>query len=263
MPALLNQDEFLARALNALPTNDWYEGRADSEDYVGEPQRQAHTAVNFQGLGLDDDGLPSEWQVKQAIRFSSLTAKQRSEQQKKWLDGFIGTFGPVRKYQPPPSHAPRGAPGKPVLRKAIARLALYFHLIRNQIGYSQARPIKGVNPFIPPNRLDDGNWLWDSSGFITYLYRAATKGKVDPNGNGWSGYGYTGTLVANGNRVTVPKVGDIIFFGQPSLPGGRAHAAVFVEPGLDGRIVGHGSTPGPLLTENDYRSDFHSVRRYI
>jgi cell wall-associated NlpC family hydrolase len=57
----------------------------------------------------------------------------------------------------------------------------------------------------------DGILRLDCSEFVTLVYKAA--GVVDPNGRGYNGTGYTGTLVANGTRTSNPQPGDLVFYG--------------------------------------------------
>jgi hypothetical protein len=87
-------------------------------------------------------------------------------------------------------------------------------------------------------------WYTDCSEFVTTVYHWA--GAPDPNGFGFNGYGFTGSMLDH--VVTIPlfqvKRGDVVIWGYP--PG--HHTAVFVEDGgTDPLIVSHGSEAGPLL----------------
>jgi hypothetical protein len=107
-----------------------------------------------------------------------------------------------------------------------------------QIHYAQVRPMDHLNkPQVLP-------WYTDCSEFVTTIYHWA--GAPDPNGFGYNGYGFTGTMLDHG--VSIPlfqvKKGDVVIWGAP--PG--HHTAVFVEDGsADPLIVSHGSERGPLL----------------
>ena len=56
-----------------------------------------------------------------------------------------------------------------------------------EIHYGQLRPIDGL---ATPHKLPLAT---DCSGFVTLCYKWA--GAPDPNGRGYDGYGYTGTLL--------------------------------------------------------------------
>jgi len=80
----------------------------------------------------------------------------------------------------------------------------------------------------------------------------------DPNGLGYNGWGYTGTQIQNGRRlssVTLARPGDLVFYGRYGI----THVAIYVG---NGRVVSHGSESGPLLVSMYYRSDLQYVRTY-
>ena len=82
----------------------------------------------------------------------------------------------------------------------------------------------------------------DCSGFATLCYFLA--GAPDPNGLGYIGQGYTGSLLRHLPHIAPAdaKEGDIVVWGR--YPG--RHCAVMVEPGDDPLLVSHGSERGPL-----------------
>jgi hypothetical protein len=85
------------------------------------------------------------------------------------------------------------------------------------------------------------------------------------NGQGWRA-GYTGTMVAHGRPVSGPSAvlrGDLVLYGNPT--GSTGHVAIAVGRRSDGRVmvVSHGSEGGPYYLTYDYRSDVHSIRRYV
>jgi len=91
----------------------------------------------------------------------------------------------------------------------------------------------------------------DCSQWFTSVYKAC--GLEDPNGTGYTG-GYTGTLVAQGKRISESELqpGDAIIYGS----GTGFHVEMYVGPG--NKTIGHGSAPidpGVInLTGNgDYR----------
>lgn len=94
----------------------------------------------------------------------------------------------------------------------------------------------------------------DCSAFATLCYKAS--GAPDPNGRGYDGYGYTGTLEPRGAAVSAPLPGDLAFYGNDTI---SSHVAVYIGDGL---VATFGSEPGPRILELRYRSDLRAVRRY-
>lgn len=105
-----------------------------------------------------------------------------------------------------------------------------------QIHYRQSRPIDGLHE---PYKLPLST---DCSGFLTLCY--AWAGADDPNGLGYSGQGYTGTLLQHMKHIPKSAVqpGDLVVWGPP--PG--QHAALVLEAGADPLLVSHGQEKGPL-----------------
>lgn len=123
------------------------------------------------------------------------------------------------------------------IRARIVKVARWGVVHEPQIHYAETRPIPvHVRPFSLPLTTD-------CSGFATlcYLWGGAT----DPNRNGYSGAGFTGTLLAHGRHIGVSKCkpGDLIVYGEP--PG--HHVVIVVEAGSDPLVVSHGSEAGPKL----------------
>lgn len=147
----------------------------------------------------------------------------------------------------------------------------YWIVRREEIAYAHGwdpdvRPFPLVKPPAIPKKTD-------CSGFATTAFYAI--GAPDPNGkiNGreYSGYGYTGTLIGNGDLVgrgngalAAATVGCLIFYGStlspsPAFPvGSPTHVAVYIGGGYVGSM---GSDPGPLKLDADYRT-VNQVRRY-
>jgi len=91
----------------------------------------------------------------------------------------------------------------------------------------------------------------DCSGFVTLCYFLA--GAPDPNGRGYDGSGYTGTLLGRLPRTTRDgaRGGDLVVFG--TYPG--RHVALVLEPGTDPLLCSHGQERGPLaLRYSDERA---------
>lgn len=133
----------------------------------------------------------------------------------------------------------------------------YWYGKRGDIAYSQARPYqKGEPPWVPSR--------FDCSSFVTVCYFAADL--PDPNGRGYDGLGYTGTLMERGERITRSqlKPGDLIFYGynryyRPGFPvGSPNHVALYVG---DSMVLSMGSYPMKYV-RLDYRSDINHFRTY-
>jgi len=82
----------------------------------------------------------------------------------------------------------------------------------------------------------------DCSAFVTYCYSWA--GAPDPNGQGYDGQGYTGTLLSHGTHLDNAAVaipGDVVVYG----PGTGDHTALIVEAGPDPLTVSMGQQGDP------------------
>jgi peptidoglycan hydrolase-like protein with peptidoglycan-binding domain len=136
-------------------------------------------------------------------------------------------------------------------RRLFVAYALWAYNNRGSIHYVQRRPM---------SYLSDLHHLpvyEDCSEFYTKAAKFA--GFSDPNGFGYNGFGYTGTLGAHGTHIasvsdTLP--GDAILYGSPPA---FEHVACCIG---NGRVVSHGSEGGPYLLRADYRY-IAGIRRYI
>jgi peptidoglycan hydrolase-like protein with peptidoglycan-binding domain len=144
---------------------------------------------------------------------------------------------------------------RPPKRDAIVQAVMLGYQHRYNIHYTQGSlRMQGVTRHLrPPNYPNYA----DCSSFATWAYWVA--GAADPNGLGYNGYGYTGTLINHGRRISRSQLqpGDLVFYGHNYIP---SHVAIYVG---GGRIVSHGSESGPLLLPVGYRSDIHSYRSYL
>lgn len=136
----------------------------------------------------------------------------------------------------------------------VIRNALYYVAHASQVHYVQTRPMQDLAP--PPNL----NTACDCSEFATMLFKQA--GFPDPNGFDYNGWGFTGTMVNHGKKVSSisqAKPGrSLVFYGHG--PGGMpTHVAVLITPT---EVVSQGSEPGPFKLFWRYRSDVHSIRVY-
>lgn len=132
-----------------------------------------------------------------------------------------------------------------------ARLVGYSQVVRMQI-VRQKIHLPPLTRFISE----------DCSSSVTGLYWLA--GLPDPNGRGYDGYGYTGTLAAHGRIVwhlgdslALLRPGDLVFYG-----GGFPHHHVTMYLGA-GRVFSHGISTGPFNLPVQYRADAVNAHRYI
>lgn len=115
--------------------------------------------------------------------------------------------------------------------------------VRNEpdIHYEQRRPIDGIDdPYKLPLHTD-------CSGFVTLCYQWANA--PDPNGKGFIGLGYTGTLLQHMKHImkSMIMIGDLVVYGN--FPG--HHVAVIVAgPASDPLLVSHGEEKGPEYIRN-------------
>lgn len=96
----------------------------------------------------------------------------------------------------------------------------------------------------------------DCSGTSTLAYKYAHTAQPDavgdPNGFGFDGYGYTGTLLNHGTRTTTPHHGDLCFY-YPAY----SHVGVYLG---DGRVFSHGGPGQPIVIASSFATQ---IRSYI
>ena len=134
-------------------------------------------------------------------------------------------------------------------RRAMVANCQWAVAHRDRFRYEQVRPIP-----VGASR-DDQPIITDCSGFVTLMARWS--GIEDPNGRGYNGEGWTGTLLehlpAAGFTGTQP--GDIAVFG--TFPG--VHCAVLLEAGAraaDPWAVSHGVPGDPRRTRLSRLTDY-------
>jgi peptidoglycan hydrolase-like protein with peptidoglycan-binding domain len=132
------------------------------------------------------------------------------------------------------------------LREQIVANARWGIANEPQIHYEQLRPIDGLRE---PRKLP---LRTDCSGFSTLCY--AWAGAPDPNGLGYSGQGYTGTLLQHMKAIGEEAVqpGDLVVWGVP--PG--HHVALALEAGPDPLLCSHGQEKGPIAIRFSVESEF-------
>lgn len=141
------------------------------------------------------------------------------------------------------------------IRAAIVKWARQGVHDEPSIHYAQIRPIPHAwrLPFTT-----------DCSGFVTLCYQLA--GARDPNGLGYNGEGYTGTLLEHGETIPLwqAKPGDLVIWGW--FPGHHVAVIVDVSNPADVLLVSHGREQGPelvsLLAETAGQHRSYVVKRY-
>jgi hypothetical protein len=128
-----------------------------------------------------------------------------------------------------------------------------------KIHYQQARPIACFG--VPPEQ----GFTTDCSGHSTCAYYWARKvtgiAVPDPNGRGFDGYGYTGTLLNNPEATGAYDIGDLAIYG-PSYSA-SSHVVTCYAGGnaSSSRWCSHGSEAAPYEVALGYRSDLLEVVR--
>ena len=144
-------------------------------------------------------------------------------------------------------------------RHAVVAAALLAYNKRDQIHYTEdmKRRMEGVVKRIkPPNVPSVG----DCSSMVTWYYFAA--GAPDPNGAGYNGSGFTGTL-DRGRTVSIDQSqpGDYVLYGTAHP---WAHVALFVgEKQGQHMVVSHGSEGGPYYLPWNYRKDTGPIKSLL
>lgn len=117
------------------------------------------------------------------------------------------------------------------------------------IHYAQVRPMRTVRfrEQELATLFDAGHSIaMDCSEGVTLLCRLA--GLADPNGRGYDGAGFTGTMLDTLPHYTKPSsanVGALVVFG----PGSGDHVCMVDTPGADPLLWSHGSEGGPRLVK--------------
>lgn len=153
------------------------------------------------------------------------------------LPGLVKRFGKVTVAPAPPLKADR--------RALIVKWALRGVQQEPMIHYEQIRPMP-LTWTVPPSLTTD------CSGFATLCYKLA--GAPDPNGLGYNGRGYTGTLLTHGKSTQKPQPADLVFFG----PEDAEHVCIVVEAGADPLLVSHGQEAGPITIRLSAEAKAHT-----
>lgn len=127
-----------------------------------------------------------------------------------------------------------------------------------QVHYAQQRPMDTTRISEPILRamLTAGHGItMDCSEAVTALCKWA--GLRDPNGLGYNGYGYTGTLLATLPHYTDPRrarVGALVVYG----PGTGEHVSMVLERGSDPLLWSHGLEGGPVKVRLSQQRQYHA-----
>lgn len=125
---------------------------------------------------------------------------------------------------------------------------------RSQIHYTQSsKRMQGVKSKMRPVPPKLSIWE-DCSSECTY--EDWLVGWPDPNGLGYSGQGYTGTMIRHGKLVANPQIGDKVFYGASRWD--INHVAEYIGGGM---VHSHGSESGPEPHPINYRP-VRQIRRY-
>lgn len=148
---------------------------------------------------------------------------------------------------------------EPVIRAAIADYGWRSISSASGIHYAQVRPIACFG--VPPEE----GFTTDCSGHATAAYYWARKltgiQVPDPNGRGFDGYGYTGTLLNNPAASLPYAIGDLAIYG-PSYSA-SSHVVTCIRAGnaQTSAWCSHGSEEAPYQVALEYRSDLLEVVR--
>jgi cell wall-associated NlpC family hydrolase len=127
-------------------------------------------------------------------------------------------------------------------RARIVAAAEAAYRIRSRFSYAQVRPY--------PKNLKSGGRT-DCSGFATLCYKEA--GVADPNGLGYNGQGYTGTLGPRGTVTSKPLPGDMVQFA----PFYTRHVGIYIGNGM---MIDFGSNPMKRRKVTDYGAPYRYLR---
>lgn len=127
-------------------------------------------------------------------------------------------------------------------RNHLVRLARFLNVYAEQVDYAEVRPMVTrdlTEPRLETQLRRGGRITCDCSEAVTMMFRMA--GLRDPNGLGYDGYGYTGTMLEH-----LPHFSDYGKLHQGSLivfgAGTGTHVVMVTRPDGDNpHVYSHGS----------------------
>ena len=138
----------------------------------------------------------------------------------------------------------------PAQRQHLAKLMRALIAHEPQVHYAQIRPMRSIHLKAPAYPM-----TLDCSEAVTCLCKWV--GLKDPNGLGYNGRGYTGTLLDHLPHYHDPAramVGALVVFG----PGTGAHVAMVLEPDHRNPLLfSHGQERGPLAIRLHDEAEAH------
>lgn len=163
------------------------------------------------------------------------------------LEGYLQGKPLPPDYQTRRQAVERAAASSAEVRGRIVENARWGVANEPAIHYAEVRPIDGRGH---PRKLPITT---DCSGFVTDCYEWA--GAPDPNGNGFNGLGFTGSMLQHCRHVAASAVreGDLVVWG----PGNGEHVALVLEPGSDPLLASHGQERGPIAIRFSVESAAH------
>lgn len=125
--------------------------------------------------------------------------------------------------------------------------------------YSQARAMTNLGK--SPDVEQSADCSTQSTSAYFWAKQETGVEVPDPNGCGYNGYGYTGTLIDN-PRVSSPyKVGDLALYGPSSSNTSHVCTCYLAGSGSTSEWCSHGSEAAPYPVDLHYRSDLLCVVR--
>src|SRR5262252_2074000 len=203
---------------------------------VKHAQKQLNNYLKDKAAHLEPDGIfgsQSGANCKLAKLHLGYPTKQCKRTYGETLDRYL-----TKKLKPTPAMRKRAARRKKLfahhhnVRAAIVAHAKWGVQHAGEIHYAQSRPMDGL---FHVHKLPLHT---DCSGFATLCYKWA--GARDPNGLGYNGQGYTGTLLNHMREIRRAQLrpGDLIVYGY--FPG--EHVVIYIGGDM---CVSQGSEPDP------------------
>lgn len=170
---------------------------------------------------------------------------------------------PARKEPAPGTHTVTTSETTPESGSVRAAIIAAARKARKQSALYRYRQVRPMPKTLFPKQhglvenFEDAFVYIDCSAFVTLAYKAA--GAPDPNGRGYDGSGYTGTLWAHGTLTTDPQPGDLCFYGDPAAT--NSHVNLYLGDGKAMNMGPSAGLSGPIPVKS-VRSDFKGYRTY-